>query len=139
MMMLSFNDFLQKNSLRNKIKSSTKAQNKLSSLSLNDVGIFLGDGPFAFEIGIVFWHPTKGRLWVAYIHQNRSESYGCSLPNKLSEFILKRNGYCLLPEYKIQCLTNKKDSYCAVYCLYINYSTEVLRIDFKSAVLIMCH
>ena len=29
----------------------------------------------------------------------------------------------------------KNDSFCASYCLYINYLTEVLGIDFKSAVL----
>ena len=29
----------------------------------------------------------------------------------------------------------KNDSFCASYCLYINYLTKVLRIEFKSAVL----
>ena len=37
--------------------------------------------------------------------------------------------YILIIEYK------KNDSFCASYCLYIPYLTEILGIDFKSAVL----
>ena len=54
---------------------------------------------------------------------------------KLSKFVIKRYGHCLYSEYKIQGLTNKRDSYCASYCLYVIYLTKVLSIDFKSAVL----
>ena len=48
------------------------------------------------------------------------------LPLKLSKIIIKRTGYCLYSEYKIQGRTNKRDSYCASYCLYIIHLTKVL-------------
>ena len=54
---------------------------------------------------------------------------------KLSRFIIKRNGYRLHSEYKIQGTTSKRDSYFASYCSYIVYLTKVLGIDFISAVL----
>ena len=54
---------------------------------------------------------------------------------KLSKFIIKRMGHCLYSEYKIQGLTNKRDFYCASYCLYIKYLTKVIAVDFRSAVL----
>ena len=53
------------------------------------------------------------------------------MSKKLSNSIIKRNGYCIYSEYQIQ----KNDSFCASYCLYILYLTEVIRKDFKSAVL----
>ena len=37
----------------------------LSSLSLNDVGTYLGDESFETDIGIVKLHPTKGTHWFA--------------------------------------------------------------------------
>ena len=45
--------------------------------------------------------------------KNFFDGYGCSLPNKLSKFTIKRNGDCLYSEIKIQGLTDKRDSYCA--------------------------
>ena len=53
------------------------------------------------------------------------------LLKKLSNFIIKRNGYCLYSEYQLQ----KNDSLCASYCLYIIYLTKIVGIDFKFAVL----
>ena len=73
----------------------------------------------------------KGRIGFFYINENYFDSYGCAPPKKLSKFIIKRNGYCLFSEYQIQ----KNDSFCASYCLYIIYLTNLLGIDFKSAVL----
>ena len=128
---MTFNDFNKKYNLRNKPTSNKKIQQVLSSLSLNDVGIYLRDGPFSSDIGIVNLHPSKGTHWVCYINENYFDSYGCSPPKKLSKLIIKRNGYCLYSEYQIQ----KNDSFCASYCLYIIYLTKVLEIDFKSAVL----
>ena len=128
---MSFNDFVCKYNLKNKATSNIKIQQVLSSLSLNDVAIYLRDGPFESNIGIVNLHPSKGTHWVCYINENYFDSYGCVPPKKLSKFIIKRNGYCLYSEYQIQ----KSDSYCASYCLYIIYLTKVLGIDFKSAVL----
>ena len=98
---------------------------------MDDVGIYLRDGPFECGIGIVNLHPSKGTLWVCYINENYFDSYGGVPPRKLSKFIIKRNGYCLYSQCQIQ----KNDSCCASYCLYIIYRTKVLGIDFKPAVL----
>ena len=111
--MMTFNDFIKKYELKNKATSSLKIQNILSSLSLNDVGIYLRDGPFKSDIGIVNLHPSKGSHWVCYVNENYFDSYGFVCPKKLSNFIIKRNGYCLYSEYQIQ----KNDSYCTSYCL----------------------
>ena len=50
---------------KNKEKSIIKIQQIFSSLSLNDVGIYLRDGPFESDIGIVILHPSKRSHWVA--------------------------------------------------------------------------
>ena len=128
---MTFNEFIKKFNLKNKPTSNIKIQQVLSSLSLNDVGIYLRDGPCELDIGIVNLHPSKGTHWVCYINENYFDSYGCSPPKKFSKFIIKRNRYCLYSEYQIQ----KNDSFCASYCLYIIYLTKVIGIDFKSAVL----
>ena len=57
---MSFNDFIKKNNLNKKATSNLKIQHVLLSLSLNDVGIYLRDGPFKSDIGIVNLHPSKG-------------------------------------------------------------------------------
>ena len=129
--MITFNEFIKKHNLKNKATSNIKIQKVLDSIGLNNVGIFLRDGPFSSDIGIVNLHPFKGTHWVCYINENYFDSYGIVCPKKLSKFIIKRNRYCLYSGYQIQ----KNDSYCASYCLYIIYLTKVLGIDFKSAVL----
>ena len=129
--MMAFKDFIKKYNLRNKATSNIKIQQVLSSLSLNDVWVYLRDGPFGSDVRIVNLHPSEGTHWVCYINENYFDSYGCAPPKKLSKFIIKRNGYCLYSEYQIQ----KNDSFCASYCLYIIYLTKVLGIDFESAVL----
>ena len=129
--MMSFNDFVKKFDLKNKATSNIKIQQILSCLCLSDVGIYLRDGLFSTDVGIVNLHPLKGTHWVCYINENYFDSYGCVCPKKLSKFIIKRNGYCLYSEYQIQ----KNDSYCASYCFYKIYLTKMLKIDFKSAVL----
>ena len=122
---------LKKYKLKNEATSNIKIQQVLSSLSLNDVGIYLRDGPFESDIGIVNLHSSKGTHWVTYINENYFDSYGCISPKELSKFIIKRNGYCLYSKYQIQ----KTDSLCASYCLYIIYLTKIVGIDFKFAVL----
>ena len=126
-----FNDFVKKYNLKNKATSNIKIQQVLSSLSLNDVGIYLRDGLFSSDIGFVNLHPSKGTHWVCYINEKYFGSYSCVCPKKLSKFIIKGNGYCLYSEYQIQ----KNDSFCASYCLYIIYLTKNVGIDFESAVL----
>ena len=130
-MILTFNDFIKKYNLKNKATSNIKIQQVLGSIGLDNVGIYLRDGPFKTDIGIVNLHPNRGSHWVLYIDENYFDSYGCVPPKKLSKFIIKRNGFCLYSEYQIQ----KNDSYCASYCLYIIYLTKVIGIDFKSSVL----
>ena len=134
-MILTFNEFIKKHNLRNKATSNIKIQQVLSSLSLIDVGIYLRDGSFKSDIGIVNLHPSKGTHWVCYIYENYFDSYGITPPRKLSKFIIKRYGHCLYSEYKIQGLTNKRDSYSASYVLYVLYLTKVLGVDFVSAFL----
>ena len=124
--MMTFNDFVKKYKLKNKATSNINIQQVLSSSSLNDVGIYLRDGRFESDIGIVNLHPTKGIHWVVYTKENYFDSYGCVWAKKLSKVIIKRYGHCPNSEYKIQDVTNKKDSYCASYCLYILYLTKVL-------------
>ena len=129
--MITFNDFVHKHNLKNKATSNIKIQKVLTSVGLDNVNIYLRDGPFSSDIGIVNLHPSKGTHWVCYINENYFDSYGSICPKKLSKFIIKGNGYCIYSEYQIQ----KNDSFCASYCLYIIYLTKVLEIDFKSAVL----
>ena len=102
---------------------------------MNDIGIYLQDGPFEPDLGIFNVHRTKGTNWIVYINEIYFDSYGYAPPKKLSRFIIKRNGYCLFSEQKIQSLRNERDSYCASFCLYKIYLTKVLGIDFKPAVL----
>ena len=129
--MITFNDFVKKFNLKNKATSNIKIQQVLNSIGLNNIGIYLRDGPFSSDIGIVNLHPSKGTHWVCYIDENYFDSYGVVCPKNLSQFIIKRNGCCLYSEYQIQ----KNDSFCASYCLYIIYLTKIVGIDFKSAVL----
>ena len=128
---MTFNYFFKKYKLKNEATSNLKIQQILSSLSLNDVGIYLRDGLFESDIGIVNLHPSKGTHWVYYIIENYFDSYGCSPPKKVSKIIVKRNGFCLYSEYQIQ----KNDSFCASYCFFIIYFTKVLGIEFKTGVL----
>ena len=100
--MMTFNDFVKKYNLKNIATSNIKIQNILSSLSFNDIGIYLRDGPFKSDIGIVNLHSSKGTHWVCYINENYFDSYGVVCPKKLSKFIIKQNGYCLYSEYQIQ-------------------------------------
>ena len=115
--------------LKNRATSIIKNQPPLSYLALNDVPIFSRNGPITFDLRIVNSHSTKGTRWVAYSNQNHFDSYGSSPPQKLCSFIIKRNGYCLYSEYKIQGL----DFYCAAYCSIKIYFTKVIGMDFKSA------
>ena len=88
--------------MRIKATSNIKIQHVLSSLSLDDVEIYLRDGPSSIDIGIVNLHRSKGTHWVTYINEKFYDSYGVVCPKKLSEFIIKRTGFCLYSEYQIQ-------------------------------------
>ena len=73
-MILTFNEFIKKNILKNKATSNIKIQQVLSSLSLNDKRIYLRDGPFESDIGIVNLHQSRGTHWVSYINENYFDS-----------------------------------------------------------------
>ena len=128
---MTFNEFIKRHNLKNKATSNIRKQQVLNSIGLNNVGIYLRDGPFSSDIGIVNLHPSKRSHWICYINEKYFDSYGCVPPKILSKFIIKRNGFCLYSEHQIQ----KNDSFCASFCFYIIYLTKVLCIDFKSAVL----
>ena len=86
---MTFNDFIKKYKLKNKATSNMKIQQVLSSLSLNDVGIYLRDGLFKSDIGVGNLHPFRGSYWVFYINENYFDSYGIVGPKKLSKFSKK--------------------------------------------------
>ena len=90
----------------------------LSSLYLNDVGNYLGDGPISSDIGIVILQPSKGTHWVVFINENICDSNGFAPLNKVSRSAKKR--HCLFSENKIQVLTGRRDSYCSVYSMHID-------------------
>ena len=71
--------------------SNIKIQQVPNSIGVDNLRIYLGDGPFSSDIGIVNIHPSKGTHWVVYINENYFDSYDCAPPQKLSEFIIKRN------------------------------------------------
>ena len=101
---------------------------------MSDARIYLRDGPILNDIGIVNLHPEKGKHGVAYINENYSKSYRFTLPQKLSNIIIKRNGHCFLSENKIQDLTSKKEFFVVLF-LFKLYLTTLIGIDFNSAVL----
>ena len=102
-MLKLFNDFVREYDLKNKSTSNLKVYEVLKKIGLDSkVGIYLRDGPFESDMGIVNLHPSKGTHWVCYINENFFDSYGVVCPKKLSKFIIKRNGYCLYSEDQIQ-------------------------------------
>ena len=55
-----FNDFVHKYCLENEATSNLKIHQVRSSSNWNDVGMYLRDGPFSTNIGVVNLHPSKG-------------------------------------------------------------------------------
>ena len=88
--------------MKNKATSNIKSHQVFPSLSFNDVGTSLRDGPFSSDKGIVNLHPLKRIQWIAYINEIYFDLRGCSPPKKVSKFDIKRNGYCFCFEYKKQ-------------------------------------
>ena len=128
------NDFAHEHDLKNKATSNMKICKVLKKIGLDSkVGIYLRDGPFSSDIGIVNLHPLKGTHWVCYIKDCYFDSYGCPPPKKLLNYLKNKHKKCIYSEYQIQ----KNDSFCASYCLYLIYLVKVLGVDFKSVVLIL--
>ena len=127
---LSFKEFVEKYGLKNEATSNIKIKEVLDTLCASGkltipVGIYMRDDKFTTTSGIVNLHPTKGTHWVMFITEYYFDSYGCPPPLNITKQI--NNG--IYSEYQIQ----KDDSYCAAYCLYVFYLTQI--IGFKNAVL----
>ena len=62
---MKLNDFLKKYKLKNKATSNVKIYEVLKKIGLDSkVGIYLRDGSFSSDIGVVNLHPSKGTHWV---------------------------------------------------------------------------
>ena len=57
---MTFNDFVHKYKLRNEATSNIKIQQVLGCIGLDNIGIYLRDGPFLSSIRTVNLHPPKG-------------------------------------------------------------------------------
>ena len=121
---LSFKKFVGKYGLKNEATSNVKIKEILKLMNTS-CGIYMRDDKFTTTSGIVNLHPTKGTHWVMFINEYCFDSYGCPPPTNILNHIKKG----IYSEYQIQ--TN--DSYCAAYCLYVLYLTNI--IGFKNAVL----
>ena len=130
--MMTFIDFVYKHNLKNKTTSFIKIVEVLKNLGLDSrVGIYFRDGDFLKSYVIVNLHPSRGTHWVMYNKDCYFDSYGCSPPKKLLNYLKIKHKKCIYSEYQVQ----KNDSFCASYCLYILYLTKNVGVDFKSAVL----
>ena len=87
-MMMTFNDFVHKYGLRNKPTANIKIFELLKKIGLDSkVGIYLRDGNFSSNYGIVNLHPSKGSHSICFIKDYYFDSYGCPLPKTLPNFI----------------------------------------------------
>ena len=121
---LSFKEFGNKYGLKNEATSNVEIKEILKLMNTS-CGMYMRDDKFITTCGIVNLHPTKGTHWVMFTNQNYFDSYGCPPPLNITKQI--NNG--IYSEYQIQ----KDDSFCAAYCLYVLYLTNI--IGFKNAVL----
>ena len=62
---MSFNDFVQKYKLKNRATSNIKLYEVLKKIGLDSkVGIYLRDGDFSTNYGVVNLHRSGGTHWV---------------------------------------------------------------------------
>ena len=78
--MMAFNDYIKKDILKNKATSNIKIQQIVPSIGLDNVDIYLRDGPFSSDIGNVSLHPSRKNHWIIYINENFFDSCGCAPP-----------------------------------------------------------
>ena len=134
---LSFQEFVEKYGLKNEAISNVKIKEILDTLrafrilKLNSTGIYMRDDKFTTTAGILNLHPTKGTHWVMFSDKFYFDSYGCPPPTNIIKHINTQSafGKGIHSEYQNQ----KDDSYCAAYCLYVLYLTQI--IGFQNAVL----
>ena len=121
---LSFKEFVDKYRFKNEATSNVEIKEILKLMNTS-CGIYMRDDKFITTSGIVNLHPTKGTHWVMFTNQNYFGSYGCPPPLNIT----KQINNSIYSENQIQ----KDDSYCAAFCLYVLYLTQI--IGFKNAVL----
>ena len=98
---MSFNDFILKYKLKNKATSNIKNYVVLKKIRLDSkLGIFLRDGNFSTNYGIVNLHPSKGSHWICYIKDCFIHMVVPHLENFI--FLENRQGKCIYSEYEIQ-------------------------------------
>ena len=101
--MITFNDFVHKHNLKNKATSNIKMYEVLKKIGLDSkVGIYLRDGIFSTNCGIVNLHPSRGTHWVLYIKDCYFDSYGRPPPKKLLKYLKNKHKKCTYSEYQIQ-------------------------------------
>ena len=80
---MTFNDFVHKHNLKNRAMSNIKIYKVLKNIGLDSkMRIYLRDGKYPTNYGIVNLHPSKGTHWVCDIKDFNFQSYGCPLPEK---------------------------------------------------------
>ena len=121
----SFKEFVDKYGFKNEATFNVKIKEILGILKLNSTRIYMRDDQITTTSGIVNLHPTKGKHWVVFSDKFCFDSYGCPPPTN----ILNHINFGIFSEYQIQ----KDDSYCAAFCLFLLYLTQIL--GFKNAVL----
>ena len=101
---------------------------EISQILNTQCGIYMIDDTIVTKSGIVNSHPTNTTHWVMFINEYQFDSFGCLPPLNIINHIDKG----IYSEYQIQ----KNDSYCAAYCLYVIYITNIIgRLQLINAVL----
>ena len=77
---MSISDFAHKSKIKKRATLNITVYRVPSSIELGTVDLYLRDGPFSSDVGIVNLHPAKGTHWVVFINEHYFNSYGFSLP-----------------------------------------------------------
>ena len=67
---MSFNDFINKCKLKIKATTNKKTYQAFASIGIDNSDIYLKDGPFSCNIGIVNLHESEETHWV--VHKNET-------------------------------------------------------------------
>ena len=91
--MMTFNEFIHKQKLKNKPTSNIKTYEVLKKTGLDSkVGIYLRDGNSSSNYGIFNLHPSGRTHWVWCIKDCYFDSYGIRPPKKFPDYIKNRHG-----------------------------------------------
>ena len=70
--------------LKNEATSNIKIYEVFKKIGLDsEVGIYLRDGNFSSNYGILNLHPSRGTHWICYIEDCYFDSYGFRLVKKI--------------------------------------------------------